>query len=60
MDKLRGFFRIFIGVIFIFSGIAKLIDLVSFKEAILNFNILPQYSNLFTVIIPFFELVEVL
>ncbi|MBC7362694.1 MAG: DoxX family membrane protein [Candidatus Aminicenantes bacterium] len=57
-EKIINFLRISIGIIFLISGFAKLTDLVSFKEAVLNFNILPQYSNLFTVTIPCFELIS--
>ncbi len=56
MDKVNNFLRISIGIIFITSGLAKLFDLISFKEAILNFNIFPQYADLFAVTIPCFEL----
>lgn len=49
--------RILIGLIFILSGLFKMSDIVLFEEAIVEFNILPQYSRLFAIIIPSFELV---
>jgi len=44
-------------LIFMLSGIAKMTDLVLFEETIVEFNILQQYSKLFTIIIPSFELI---
>jgi len=41
--------RISIGLIFMLSGIAKMTDLVLFEETIVEFNILQQYSKLFTI-----------
>ncbi len=49
--------RICLGVLFAFSGIIKIFNLVLFQETIEMFNILPQYSKTFTILIPAAETV---
>lgn len=50
--------RISIGILFIFSGILKMTDLISFHDTIELFNILPrQFINAATIFIPSAELI---
>lgn len=49
--------RISLGLLFAFSGILKMYDPVLFEEAIVAFNIFPEYSKLLALIIPSFEAV---
>ena len=50
--------RIIFGLFFILSGIVKLIDLQSFRDSVVLFDILPQYLvDFVTVIIPSIEFV---
>ncbi len=50
--------RIFLGALFVFSGILKMTDLVTFSEAVYKFQMLPDYLiNLVTVLIPSAEVV---
>jgi len=46
-----------IGVLFLFSGTIKIFNLILFQETIELYNIFPQYSTLFTVLIPGVEIV---
>jgi rhodanese-related sulfurtransferase/uncharacterized membrane protein YphA (DoxX/SURF4 family) len=58
---MRMFFsivRILVGLFFLFSGAVKLVDLQSFRDAIVMFDVLPkQFINITTVTIPSAELV---
>lgn len=45
------------GLIFASAGLVKMFDLVLFEETFVMFNILPQYSKLFSIIIPSLEVV---
>lgn len=49
--------RISIGLLFSLSGILKMSNLVLFEETIELFNVFPQYSKIFAIIIPSFEIV---
>ncbi|MFC1564606.1 MauE/DoxX family redox-associated membrane protein [candidate division KSB1 bacterium] len=50
--------RIFLGLVFIFSGIVKMGDIESFQDAVILFNVLPYSLILFVVIlIPAVEIV---
>jgi rhodanese-related sulfurtransferase/uncharacterized membrane protein YphA (DoxX/SURF4 family) len=50
--------RILVGLFFLFSGAVKLVDLQSFRDAVVMFDILPkQFINIATVTIPSAELV---
>lgn len=49
--------RIFFGFIYVFSGITKLLELSSFKAALLNFNIIPASTVIaFVYLIPIIEI----
>jgi len=53
-----GIIRILVGLFFLFSGAVKLLDLQSFRDAIVMFDMLPkQFINIATVTIPSAELV---
>lgn len=49
--------RITIGLLFVFSGVIKILDPGLFEETVTLFNVLPQYSKLFAILIPPFEIV---
>lgn len=49
--------RISIGILFTLAGIVKMSNLVLFEETIELFNVFPQYSKLFSIIIPSIEVV---
>ncbi len=49
--------QISIGLMFMLAGLLKMTDLVLFEETIVEFNVLPRYSKLFSIIIPSFEVV---
>ena len=50
--------RIALGLLFVFSGVLKMTDLISFHDTIEQFNILPiQFINAVTILIPSLELV---
>ena len=56
--KLILLFRIFLGIIFIYASIDKIIDPLKFSDAIDNYHITPiQLNNLAALIIPWIELV---
>ena len=50
--------RLFIGSVFIITGISKIIDPVLFAKEISNYRMLPELSiNLFAIILPWIELI---
>ena len=56
--KLILLFRIFLGIIFIYASIDKIIDPLKFSDAIDNYHITPiQLNNLAALVIPWIELV---
>ena len=57
IDIIIKIIRISTGLLFALSGLLKISDLVLFEESVVLFNILPQYSKLFAIIIPSFEVI---
>ena len=56
--KLVLFLRIFLGVIFIYASIDKIIDPIKFSDLIDNYHITPvKLNNLAALVIPWIELV---
>jgi len=50
--------RLFIGGVFIFTGISKIVDPVLFAKEISNYRMLPDFSiNLLAIILPWIELI---
>lgn len=51
--------QIFLGILFIYSGILKILNLFEFSLTVAKYGILPEkLINLFSTILPFFELVS--
>ncbi len=51
-------FRLFLGTIFIWSGVDKIIQPEEFAEIISNYDLLPNFAiNLFTIVLPWIEFV---
>jgi uncharacterized membrane protein YphA (DoxX/SURF4 family) len=51
-------FRLFLGLIFIYSGYIKILDVSGFSNSIYNYKLFPDLSiNFFAVVIPWIELV---
>ena len=59
LNLLVSVIRIVVGLFFILSGILKMTDLVSFREAVENFNILPNFLiNPAVIAIPSLEVIS--
>jgi len=53
-----GTIRILVGLFFLFGGVVKLLDLQSFRDAVVMFDVIPkQFINIATVTIPSAELI---
>lgn len=51
-------FRIILGIIFIYAGIEKAIDVAGFASAVYNYRILPGWMiNSFAIIVPWIEII---
>ena len=49
--------RLFLGFLFVFSGIEKIIELQTFSTSIANYKLLPNFTiNFFAIILPWIEL----
>jgi putative oxidoreductase len=57
-NRLVAFFRIIMGMLFIFSGIFKVIDLHAFGTVIMKYNIIPEITVPYAaILLPFLELI---
>jgi len=51
--------QIFLGILFIYSGILKILNLFEFSLTVAKYGILPEkLINLFSTLLPFFELIS--
>ena len=56
-DYFIVFSRLFIGILFIFSGISKLLDINTFQNTLRVINILPQFTILVSYSLPIIEII---